>query len=107
MLVKPANVLQWHRQGFRKYWRWRSCSRRIGRPGMNREIREMIRQMSVANPLWGAPRIHGEMLKLGIEVSRGTVGRHFEGRAISNGRPCVGSHASVCKIHSVNRDRTD
>ncbi len=58
--VKPATVLQWHRQGFRKYWRWRSRSRRAGRPEVNREIRELIRQMSVANPLWGAPRIHGE-----------------------------------------------
>ena len=50
---------------------------RVGRPGVNREIRDLIRQMSVANPLWGAPRIHGEMLKLGIEVSQATVGRHM------------------------------
>jgi putative transposase len=77
MLVKPATVIQWHRQRFRSYWRWRSCSRRVGRPGVNREIRDLIRQMSVANPLWGAPRIHGEMLKLGIEVSQATVGRHM------------------------------
>jgi len=77
VLVKPATVVQWHRQGFRKYWRWRSSSRRVGRPEVNREIRELIRQMSVANPLWGAPRIHGEMLKLGIEVSQATVGRHM------------------------------
>ena len=77
VLVKPATVLQWHRQGFRRSWRWRSSSRRVGRPGVNREIRDLIRQMSVANPLWGAPRIHGEMLKLGIEVSQATVGRHM------------------------------
>ena len=77
VLVKPATVLHWHRQGFRIYWRWRSRSQRPGRPGVNREIRELIRQMSVANPLWGAPRIHGEMLKLGIEVSQATVGRHM------------------------------
>jgi hypothetical protein len=77
VLVKPATVIQWHRQGFRRYWRWRSCSRRVGRPGVKREIRDLIRQMSVANPLWGAPRIHGEMLKLGIEVSQATVGRHM------------------------------
>jgi len=51
VLVKPATVLQWHRQGFRKYWRWCSSSRRVGRPGVNREIRDLIRQMSVANPL--------------------------------------------------------
>src|ERR1039458_5884807 len=62
VLVKPATVIQWHRKGFRLYWRWRS--RHLGRPKMNSEIRELIRQMSVANPLWGAPRIHGELLKL-------------------------------------------
>jgi putative transposase len=80
VLVKPAAVIQWHRQGFRRYWRWRSGSQRPGRPGVNREIRDLIRQMSVANPLWGAPRIHGEMLKLGIEVSQATVGRHMARR---------------------------
>jgi putative transposase len=77
VLVKPATVIQWHRQGFRRYWRWRSRSQRAGRPEVNREIRELIRQMSIANPLWGAPRIHGEMLKLGIEVSQATVGRYM------------------------------
>ena len=77
VLVKPVTVIQWHRQGFRKYWHWRSRSRRAGRPEVNREIRELIRQMSIANPLWGALRIHGEMLKLGIEVSPATVGRHM------------------------------
>src|SRR4029077_12851986 len=65
-LVKPATAVQWHRKGFRLYWRRRS--RRLGRPRVNREIRELIRKMSLANPLWGAPRIHGELLKLGIEV---------------------------------------
>jgi hypothetical protein len=74
VLVKPATVVQWHRQGFRLYWRWRS---RSGRPSVNREIRDLIRQMSVANPLWGAPRIHGELLKLGIEISQGTVAKYM------------------------------
>jgi hypothetical protein len=72
VLVKPATVIDWLRKGFRLYWRWRS--RHLGRPGMNREVRELIRQMSRANPLWGAPRIHGELLKLGIEISQATVG---------------------------------
>ena len=93
MLVKPATVIQWHRQGFRRYWRWRSCSRRVGRPGVNREIRDLIRQMSVANPLWGAPRIHGEMLKLGIEVSQATVGRHMVRR---HGPPSPTWRAFLC-----------
>jgi hypothetical protein len=74
VLVKPTTVIQWHRQGFRLFWRWRS---RSGRPTVDREIRDLIRQMSSANSLWGAPRIHGEMLKLGIEVSQATVGRHM------------------------------
>ena len=73
VLVKPATVVQWHRNGFRLYWRWRS--RRPGRPKIGTEIRDLIRRMSKANPLWGAPRIHGELLKLGIKISQATVGR--------------------------------
>jgi putative transposase len=74
VLVKPATVVQWHRQGFRLYWRWRSKS---GRPSINREVRDLIRQMSNANPLWGAPRIHGELLKLGIEIGQATVAKYM------------------------------
>jgi putative transposase len=77
-LVKPATVVRWHREGFRLYWRRRS--RRLGRPRKNREIRELIRKMSLANPFWGAPRIHGELLKLGIDVSQATVGRYLPWR---------------------------
>jgi len=73
VLVKPATVVQWHRKGFGLYWRWRS--RRPGRPKIGTEIRDLIRRMSKANPLWGAPRIHGELLKLGIKISQATVGR--------------------------------
>jgi putative transposase len=73
VLVKPTTVIQWHRKGFRLYWRRRS--RRPGRPKIGTEIRDLIRRMSKANPLWGAPRIHGELLKLGIKVSQATVGR--------------------------------
>jgi len=72
VLVKPATVVQW--QGFRLFWRWRSKS---GRPSVDREIRTLIRQMSSANPLWGAPRVHGELLKLGIEVSQATVAKYM------------------------------
>jgi transposase InsO family protein len=81
VLVKPATVACWHRQGFRLYWRWRS---RSGRPSVNREIRDLIRQMCSANPLWGAPRIHGELLKLGIELSQATVAKYMVPR---RGRP--------------------
>jgi hypothetical protein len=65
-------------QGFRIYWRWRSAC--PGRPKTSAEIRALIRRMSRANPLWGAPRIHGELLKFGIEVSQATVGRHLPHR---------------------------
>jgi transposase InsO family protein len=80
VLVKPATVIQWNRKGFRLYWRWRSRSRHLGRPKTSTQIRDLIRQMSSANPLWGAPRIHGELLKLGIEVSQATVGRYMPWR---------------------------
>jgi hypothetical protein len=74
VLMKPATVVQWHRQGFRLYWRRRS---RSGRTSIDREIRDLIRQMSTANPLWGASRIHGELLKLGIEISQATVAKYM------------------------------
>jgi hypothetical protein len=57
-IVKPDTVIRWHRAGFRAYWRWKSRPR-VGRPKVPLEIRQLIREMSVANPLWGAPRIHG------------------------------------------------
>jgi putative transposase len=78
VLVKPATVVHWHRQGFRLYWQRRS--RHLGRPKVSCEIRDLIRTMSQANPLWGAPRIHGELLKLGLEVSQATVGRYMPWR---------------------------
>jgi integrase-like protein len=74
VLVKPATVVQWHRQGFRLFWRWRS---RSGRPLVHREVCKLIREISGANPLWGAPRIHGELLKLGIEISQATVAKYM------------------------------
>jgi putative transposase len=73
VLVKPATVVQWHRQGFRLYWRWRS---RSGRRPIAGATRKLIREMCLANPLWGAPRIHGELLKLGIEISQATVAKY-------------------------------
>jgi hypothetical protein len=66
-IVKPDTVIRWHRAGFRSYWRWKP-RRRCGLPTVPLEIRRLIREMSIANPLWGAPRIHGELLKLGIEI---------------------------------------
>jgi transposase InsO family protein len=78
-IIRPETVIRWHRQGFRAFWRWKSRSRG-GRPAIPREIRDLIREMSCANWLWGAPRIHGELLKLGIEVSQSTVAKYIVNR---------------------------
>jgi transposase InsO family protein len=78
-IVQPETVLRWHRAGFRSYWRWKS-RRRPGRPAVSTEIRQLIREMSIANPLWGAPRIHGELLMLGIEVGQTSVARYMARR---------------------------
>jgi transposase InsO family protein len=82
IIVKPETVLRWHRRGFRAYWRWKSW-RRAGRPRIDRGLRALIRRMSRENPTWGAPRIHGELLMLGIDISESTVGRYM----IKTGRP--------------------
>ena len=75
-IVQPETIIRWHRAGFRLYWRWKSRSRG-GRPRVPIEIRRLIREMSLANRLWGAPRIHGELLKLGIEVAQSTVAKYM------------------------------
>ena len=75
VIVKPETVVRWHRCGFRRYWTWKSRRRRPGRPGVAPEIRELIRNMSRANPLWGAPRVHGELAKLGISISKAAVSK--------------------------------
>jgi putative transposase len=67
VIVKPDTVIAWHRRGFRLWWTWKS-RRRAGRPTVPADVRTLIRTMAQANPLWGAPRIHGELLKLGIDV---------------------------------------
>ena len=75
LVVRPETVVGWHRQGFRLFWTWISRRKRSGRLGLSPEVRDLIRKMAAANPVWGAPRIHGELLKLGIEVSERTVSR--------------------------------
>ena len=79
VIVKPETVIRWHRRGFQAYWRWKS-RRRGGRPRIDGEVRELIRRMSRDNPLWGAPRIHAELLMLGIVVAESTVGRYLPRR---------------------------
>src|ERR1700741_3649434 len=78
-MVQPETIIRWHRTGFRLYWRWKSRSRG-GRPKVPMEIRSLTREMSLANRLWGAPRIHGELLKLGIEVAQSTVAKYMARR---------------------------
>jgi len=78
-IVQPETVLRWDRAGFRSFWRWKS-RRRAGRPRVTPEIRRLIREMSLANPLWGAPRIHGELLKLGIDVGQTSVAKYMARR---------------------------
>jgi transposase InsO family protein len=75
-IVRPETVVRWHRAGFRLFWRWKS-RRRLGRPAVPAEIRQLIRELSLANPLWGAPRIHGELLKLGIDVGQTSVAKYM------------------------------
>src|SRR5580704_485065 len=75
-IVQPETLVRWHRAGFRRYWRWKSNSRG-GRPRIEMELRALIRRMSMENQLWGAPRIHGELLKLGFSVAQSTVAKYM------------------------------
>ena len=78
VVVKPETVVGWHRAGFRLYWRFLS-RRAPGRPRITSELRQLIRRLATDNPAWGAPRIHGELLKLGLEISERTVSRYLAG----------------------------
>jgi hypothetical protein len=80
IVVKPATVLAWHRQGFRLFWRWKSRKRGPGRQRISAEVRKRILEMAEMNVGWGAPRIHGELLKLGIAISEITVSRYMPKR---------------------------
>ena len=75
-IVKPDTIVRWHRAGFRSYWRWKSRPRG-GRPTVSAALRKLIREMSIANPLWGAPRIHGELLMLGIDIGQTSVAKYM------------------------------
>jgi hypothetical protein len=80
VIVKPLTVIRWHRAGFRSFWRWKSCCRG-GRTKVPLEIRQLIREMSLTNPLWDAPRLHGELLKLGIEIGQTSVAKYMAKRS--------------------------
>ena len=76
-IFSPDTLVRWHRRGFRLYWTWRSRSRRGGRQPIPPDVRNLIRRISGDNPLWGAPRVHGELLMLGIKVSQATVAKYM------------------------------
>lgn len=88
IIVKPATVVRWHRSGFRSYWRWTSRAQ-PGRPRGPKEIGDLIREVSLAHPLWSAPRIHGKLLKVGIDVALSS------GLTRSNRSPISGSYATL------------
>ena len=77
IVVKPETVVSWHRAGFRLFWRFRSRSRKPGRPPIGGELRQLIQRLKADNPSWGAPRIHGELLQLGFEISEPTISRYL------------------------------
>src|SRR6516162_4490811 len=98
-IVKPATVVCWHRRLFAWQWRWRSRPARLGRPPIAADVRALIREMHLANPTWGAPRIHGELQKLGIEIAETTVAKYLGRRPASPSptwRTFLSTHLSQC-----------
>src|SRR5271167_2620264 len=94
-IIRPETLVRWHRAGFRRYWRWKSQSLG-GRPQIDAGLRALIRQISVDNPLWGAPRIHGELLKLGFEVAESSIAKYMvrqRGRPSQGWRTFLRNHA--------------
>jgi putative transposase len=76
-IVKPETVVAWHRAGFRRFWTWKVRRGQPGRPVISREVRDLIRKMCRENPSWGAPRVHGELLKLGIDIGESSVSKYM------------------------------
>jgi hypothetical protein len=112
-VVQPDTILRWHRTGFRAYWRWKS-RRQPGRPKVSSELRELIQRLSRENQLWGAPRIHGELLKLGFAVAESTVSRYMirhPGPPSQTWRTFLRNHADaiaaidLCMVHTATFDR--
>jgi transposase InsO family protein len=101
-IINPDTLIRWHRRGFRAFWHWKSRSRG-GRPAILKEIRDLIREMSQANWLWGAPRIHGELLKLGIAIAESTVAKYM----VKRPRPPGQSWATFLRNHAPGIAATD
>jgi putative transposase len=112
VLVQPATVARWHREGFRGWWRRRS--RRPGRPCIDSQLRALIRRLAMENRLWGAPRIHGELLKLGIAISERTVSRYLPDRPTASSQTWrtffanyLGDLALISPVTSSSAPRDD
>jgi transposase InsO family protein len=93
-IIRPETVIRWHRMGYAAFWRWKSRPRG-GRPRIGKEVRDLIRRMSIENPLWVAPRIHGELLKLGIDVAQSTVSIYMvprQGRPLQSWKSFLRNH---------------
>jgi hypothetical protein len=101
-IIRPETIVRWHRAGFRRYWRWKSRSFG-GRPPIDADVRALIRRMSVDNPLWGAPRIHGELLKLGFEVAQSSVAKLCLLKIPNRSQTC---HISFIRPHHKMEQRT-
>jgi putative transposase len=101
-IVRPETVIAWNRKGFRLYWAWKSRAQ-LGRPTATHEIRTLIRKMSLSNPRWGAPRIHGELLKLGIDIGETTVAKYM----VRPRRPSSQTWKTFLKNHMHNLVSTD
>ena len=102
-IVKPDSIVRWHRKGFKLFWTWKCRHGRLGRPKIDRELRALIRQMCRENPLWGAPRIHGELLKLGFHVAQSTVSKYM----IKHPKPPSQSWKTFFRNHADGIAATD
>ena len=101
VIVKPDTVVRWHRKGFKLFWTFKTKG--AGRPHTHREIRRLVRKMAAANPIWGAPRIHGVLLRLGFDVSERTVSnlmprRPLNAKPSQTWRTFLNNHANKCSI---------
>src|SRR5437660_8117336 len=106
-IVRPETVVRWHRMGFAAYWRWKSRPRG-GRPRIAKEVRDLIRRMSFENPFWGATKIHGELLKLGIQVAQskqGSTSRAFATMTRASSRRRRRSSGSPRRRSRISRAR--
>src|SRR6201997_585809 len=98
VIVKPDTVIGWHREAFRMFWTWKVRRGRPGRPAVSAEIRALIRRMSRENPGWGAPRIHGELLKLGIDIGETSVSKYL----VRSGKPPSQTWRTFLENHLQN-----